>query len=101
MRFFSVYTNIFGQDETPSGSEEHVTSWRCATRNVKSTDVPMRAVLCLRRYRKLGELYDGVLRVAILGRSNAGLVSTLTLSGVTFDNVDKLTRRYLERIAWR
>jgi hypothetical protein len=100
-RFFSLYTGVFGQDETPSGSEEHVTSWRCTTRTVKSTDVPMRAVLCLRRYRKLGELYDGVLRVALLGRSNAGLVSTLTLSGVTFANVDKLTRRYLERIAWR
>ena len=100
-RFFSLYSSIFGRDETPSGREEHVTSWQCSTRNVRNAELPMRAVLCLRRYRKLGELYDGVLRVAVLGRRDAGLVSTLTLSGVTFENVDRLSRLYLEAISWR
>ena len=100
-QFFSLYSNVFGNDNTPGGEEEHVTSWRCGTRNVRNASLPMRAVLCLRRYRKLGELYDGVLKVAVLGRSDAGLVSTLTMSGVTFDNVDRLARRYLERISWR
>ena len=100
-QFFSLYTSFFANDNTPGGEEEHVTSWRCGTRNVRNSSLPMRAVLCLRRYRKLGELYDGVLKVAVLGRSDAGLVSTLTMSGVTFDNVDRLARRYLERISWR
>jgi hypothetical protein len=100
-QFFSLYTNVFANDNTPSGEEEHVTSWRCGTRNVRNASLPMRAVLCLRRYRKLGELYDGVLKVAVLGRDDSGLVSTLTMSGVTFDNVDRLARRYLERISWR
>ena len=101
LRFFSLYTKLFQQDETPGGQEEHVTSWRCATRNVHNADTPMRAVLCLRRYKKLGPLYDAVLKVAVLGRGNAGLVSTLTMSGVTFDNVEKLSHRYLEHISWR
>jgi hypothetical protein len=92
---------VFAVDNTPGGEEEHVTSWRCGTRNVRNASLPMRAVLCLRRYRKLGELYDGVLKVAVLGRGDSGLVSTLTLSGVTFENVDRLARRYLERISWR
>jgi hypothetical protein len=61
----------------------------------------MRSVLCLRRYRKLGELYDAVLKVAVLGRGNVGLVSTLTMSGVTFDNVQRLSQRYLEHVTWR
>lgn len=100
-QFFSLYTSVFANDNTPGGEEAHVTSWRCGTRNVRNASLPMRAVLCLRRYRKLGELYDGVLKVAVLGRSDAGLVSTLTMSGVTFDNVDRLARRYLERISWR
>ncbi|MGQ0641666.1 MAG: S1 family peptidase [Gemmatimonadaceae bacterium] len=100
-RFFSLYTSVFGSDNTPYGDEEHVTSWRCGTRNVRNTSAAMRGVLCLRRYRKLGELYDGVLKVAVLGRRNTGLVSTLTLSGVTFDNIDKLSRRYLEHISWK
>jgi hypothetical protein len=101
VRFFALYTSTFSSDNTPGGEEEHVTSWRCGTRNVRHDDTPMRAVLCLRRYRKLGELYDGVLKVAVLGRSNAGLVSTLTMSGVTFENINKLSHRYLERISWR
>ncbi len=100
-QFFSLYSSVFASDNTPSGREEHVTSWRCGTRNVRNASLPMRAVLCLRRYRKLGELYDGVLKVAVLGRDDSGLVSTLTMSGVTFDNVDRLARRYLERISWR
>jgi hypothetical protein len=101
IRFFALYTSVFSEDDTPSGSEEHVTSWKCSTRNVENEKVPLRAVLCLRRYRKLGELYDGVLKVAVLGKRDSGLVSTLTMSGVTFENIDKLSRRYLERITWR
>lgn len=100
-RFFSLYTSIFSRDNTPAGEAEHVTSWICGTRNVRNDAAPMRTVLCLRRYRKLGELYDAVLKVAVLGRQDAGLVSTLTMSGVSFENVDRLARRYLERIAWR
>jgi serine protease Do len=100
-QFFSLYTSVFTTDNTPGGQEEHVTSWRCGTRNVRNASVPMRAVLCLRRYRKLGELYDGVLKIAVLGRRDSGLVSTLTMSGITFENVDRLARRYLERVSWR
>jgi serine protease Do len=100
-QFFSLYTTVFTNDNTPGGQEEHVTSWRCGTRNVRNAFLPMRAVLCLRRYRKLGELYDGVLKIAVLGRGDSGVVSTLTMSGVTFENVDRLARRYLERISWK
>lgn len=101
VRFHALYTSVFARDDTPAGQEEHVTSWRCGTRNVRHADTPMRAVLCLRRYRKLGELYDGVLKVAVLGRGDTGLVSTLTMTGVTFDNVDRVSRRYLERVSWK
>ena len=49
-------------------------------------------------YELFGERMDGVLKVAVLGKRDSGLVSTLTMSGVTFENVDKLSRRYLDRI---
>jgi hypothetical protein len=98
-RFYSLYTTIFHRDNTPSGEEEQVTSWRCTTENVRNADTPMRAVLCLRRYRKLGTLYDAVLKVAVLGHNDVGLVSTLSLSGVTFENVQRLSQRYLEHIS--
>jgi hypothetical protein len=100
-RFYSLYAKSFGTDNSPSGSEEYVTSWKCRTRNVRNGDATMRAVLCLRRYRKLGALYDGYLKLAMLGRSDVGLVTTLAMTGVTFENVDRLSNRYLRLVAWR
>jgi S1-C subfamily serine protease len=100
-QFFSLYTTLFGTDNSPSGSKEYVTSWECATRNVRTESMPLRAVTCLRRYRKLGELYDGFLQVAVLGPRDTGLVSTLNIKGATFENVTRLTNRFLQGITWR
>jgi hypothetical protein len=36
----------------------------------------------------------------VLGTSETGLVTTLSLSGVTFENAHMLARRYLEQIEW-
>lgn len=101
VRFAALYTSILQQDNTPYGAEEHVTNWRCTTRNVHNDTTPLRVVLCLRGYRKLEGLYDGVVKVAVLGRRDAGLVSSLKLSGVSFDNLQLLTSRFAEHAAWR
>jgi serine protease Do len=100
-QFGALYSTRFGFDDTPDGDEKHVTVWKCTTRNVAAAQTPVRAVLCLRGLRKIPGLYDGVLKVAVLGRSNAGLISTLTLSGASWENIERLTTRYLERVAWR
>lgn len=100
-QFFSLYASLFGTDNSPSGSKEYVTSWECATRNIHTETMPLRAVTCLRRYRKLGELYDGFLQVAVLGPKDTGLVSTLNVKGATFENVTRLTNLFLQRIEWR
>ncbi len=99
-RFMSLYSERLGRHDFSSGDEEYVTPWKCKARNVANGATKQRAILCVRRYRKLGELYDGVLKVAVLGAGKAGLVSTLTMSGVTFANLDRLSRRYLGMITW-
>ncbi len=101
-RFGSLYSLRFGADNTPEGDEKHVTKWECATRNVESrAGVKMRSVLCLRRLKKLPGLYDAVFKVALLGARDAGLVSTLELSGAAYDNIERLVGRYVERLQWR
>lgn len=100
-RFFALFSAMYGSDDTPSGNEGSVTSWKCETRNVRHDRTTMRASICMRRYRKLGELYDAVVKVAVLGRSNVGLLSTLSMTGVTFENADRVSRRYLRQIGWR
>lgn len=102
IRFAKLYSDRFANDNTPSGDEKHVTPWKCSTRNVAAAGgTPMRAVLCLRALKKLEGLYDAVLKVAVLGNGGNGLVSTLTLAGASFDNIERLTARYLERVSWR
>jgi hypothetical protein len=83
------------------GNEEEVTPFRCQTRNVNAAKGKLKAVLCARQYLKLPGLYDAVFKVATLGGRNAGLVSTLSLSGVSFDNVQSVSRRYMENIKWQ
>jgi len=100
-QFFALYTSTFGTDNSPSGEEEYVTNWKCVTRNVRNNSVTMRAVMCLRRYRKLGKLYDANLKLAALGRSDVGLVSTLNLTGLTYDNLTKLSDTFIKQVSWR
>jgi hypothetical protein len=90
------------------GTEEEVTRYRCETRNVRQSAsddhqraLTMRTVFCVRRYRRLPGLYDAVVKAASLGGGDTGLVTTLTLSGVSFENAQRVARRYLERIAWQ
>lgn len=97
LRFSHLVGEDFGGLSGLYGDEEHVTNYRCTTRNVRQSAVTFRAALCLRRYKKLNGLYDATLRAVALGGKAEGLVTTLTLSGVSFTSVEALVSRYLER----
>jgi len=101
LRFFTLYSAQFQAGNAAMfGNEEEVTPFRCQTRNVNAGKGKLKAVLCARQYLKLPGLYDAVFKAASLGARNAGLVSTLSLSGVSFDNVQSVSRRYMENIKW-
>ena len=101
-QFFTLYSaQVQAGNTAVFGNEEEVTPFRCQTRNVQTQTGKVKAVLCARQYVKLPGLYDAVFRAATLGARNVGLVSTLSLSGVSFDNVEALSRRYMESIKWR
>jgi len=101
-QFFALYsTQVQAGNVAAFGNEEEVTPFRCQTRNVQTQTGKLKAVLCMRQYVKLPGLYDAVFRAATLGSRNVGLVTTLSLSGVSFENIQALTRRYIEDIKWR
>ena len=102
-RFHALYTETFDDaydGDMPYADRDAVTPYKCETRNVKREGITMRTVLCVRKYRQLEGLYDALVKAAVLGTSQTGLVTTLSLSGVTFENAHALARRYLEQIAW-
>jgi S1-C subfamily serine protease len=101
LQFYRLYSGQFQAGNTAVfGNEEEVTPFRCQTRNVRTQTGKLKAVLCARQYVKLPGLYDAAFRVATIGARNVGLVTTLSLSGASFDNVQLLTRRYMENIKW-
>lgn len=101
-RFYSAYeAQLHTAPVHDDAGPDEVTSYRCSVRNVKGASITVRAIVCLRRYRKLAGLYDAIVKTATLGPPNAGLVTTLTLAGVSVPNVERLTARLLRSIEWR
>ena len=58
-----------------------------------------RTELCARRLKTLYGLYEAVLRATPLGATAQSLVTTLTMSGLRFDLIQRMVARYLESIA--
>jgi len=101
-RFSALYTEQYRSNGVGlAGDEDEVTTFRCRTRNVQSGTLTFKTALCLRRYRKFDGLYDAVLRAAALGHADTGLVTTLTMSGVSFENALLLAKRYLGSVTWK
>jgi serine protease Do len=100
-RFTHYVEDVFKVDPTPPGEEEHVTPWSCTVRNVRWQENVLRVAYCVRRHRKLGGLYDSVVRAVLLGDSSTALISTLSLSGVSARNSEWLSTRWLELNGWR
>lgn len=100
LRFFSLYTTEFRQHQPEFEAPDDVTDYECQDNNIRHRGMVMRTRLCLRRYTKYQGLYDAELKAAVLGARDAGVVTTLSLSGVSFENAQRLTRKYLERIRW-
>ncbi|MBX3147331.1 MAG: trypsin-like peptidase domain-containing protein [Gemmatimonadales bacterium] len=102
IRFYSLYTAEFQSSyaELGFGSSADLTSYQCSAGNIRQPGGVIRTRFCLRGYTKYPGLYDAVIKAAMLGARDAGVVSQLTLSGVSFDNAQRLGRQYLEQIRW-
>ena len=100
LRFFSLYTAEFRQHRTEFEVPDDVTDYQCQNNNVRHHGMVMRTQFCVRRYTKYDGLYDAELKAAVLGARDAGVITSLSLSGVSFENAQRLTKKYLERIRW-
>jgi hypothetical protein len=100
-QFFSLFSDRFAAAAPYlPGSEDEVTRFVCRESLVEQRQTPVKAVFCLRGYRKLPGLYDAVIQAAVLGDERTGAETSLALSGVSFANARAVAQRYLEAIAW-
>ncbi|MFN7725339.1 MAG: serine protease [Rubrivivax sp.] len=101
LRFGHHYSANF-TNEVMGADDKMRTAAQCRERTLKAgTDgLPLRAVICLRAYKKLPGLHDLVVMVATLDGTVTGVQGRLDALGVTLDSAQRLTKHYLDGFAW-
>ncbi len=100
LRFAARHSASFRNESFSRLSAQHQTKAACHEDYIDRSGLVLRAVTCLRAYRKLSGLYDVSVLVATLDQADAGVQGRLDAQGVSFANALKLSRHYLESYAW-
>lgn len=100
LRFAARYSASFRNEGMVRLRGEYQTKPQCHEDFIDRNGLTLRAVVCLRAYRKLPELYDVSVLVATLDQPSAGVQGRFDAEGLSFANAQKLARHYLEGYAW-
>ncbi len=107
LRFMQRYSASFG-NEFVGQDDRWRTAGQCVERNVTTgsapskaaAPLPLRAVICLRAYKKLEGLHDLMVLVATLDASTSGVQGRLDAHGVSLASAQRLAQHYLDGFAW-
>ncbi|HEY4956884.1 MAG TPA: serine protease [Caldimonas sp.] len=100
LRFASRYSQSFRNEAFVRLSAQHQTKPRCNEDYIDRDGLPLRAVVCIRAYKKLPQLYDVSVLVATLDQSEAGVQGRFDAQGVSFANAQRLAHHYLDAFRW-
>lgn len=100
LRFAARHSQSFRNESFARLGPQHQTKPQCREDYVDRAGLPLRAVVCLRAYRKLPALYDVSVLVATLDQPQAGVQGRFDAQGVNFANAMRLSKHYLEAYAW-
>ena len=98
IRFAALATTLFKADNLGNGKDTRLTKPMCNEQFVKTRSLPLRAVTCVRAYRKFAGLYNFTLLTASTDDPKASLQSRLDLSGVSYENGVRTTRAFLQAL---
>jgi serine protease Do len=95
LRFSVLQSSSFKNEQFGNDKDINRTAPMCKEQFVNNTQLPMRAVLCVRAYREFDDLYDFSLITAATDESLISLQSRLDASGVSYDNGLRLASTFL------
>lgn len=95
IRFAALATTLFKTDNLGNGKDTRMTKPMCTEEFVKTRSLPLRAVTCVRAYRKFEGLYNFTLLTASTDDPKATLQSRLDVSGVSYDNGLRTVKAFL------
>ena len=100
LRFAARYSASFRNESFTRLRPEHQTKPQCHEDYVDRGGLPLRAVVCLRAYKKLPQLYDVSVLVATLDNKISGVLGRFDAQGLSFANAQRLARHYIEGYGW-
>jgi len=100
LRFAARYAQSFRNEHFDRRRPDQQTRPQCHEDYVDRNGLPLRAVVCLRAYKKLPQLYDVSVLVATLDEPKSGVQGRFDAQGVSYPNAMKLAQHYLEAYAW-
>jgi S1-C subfamily serine protease len=98
LRFAALASSQFGVDRLGKTRDVRLTGPLCSERFVRSNNLPLRAVTCVRAYRKFPGLYNFTLVTASTDNPQASLQSRLDVSGVSYENGMRVARAFLNAL---
>jgi S1-C subfamily serine protease len=99
LRFAQLASASFKNEHFGSNKDARLTGPNCTEDFVKNQDLPLRAVLCVRAYRKFAGLYDFALLTASTDQGLMSLQSRLDARGVSYENGLRLSRVFLDSLS--
>ncbi|MDP1902306.1 MAG: serine protease [Rubrivivax sp.] len=103
LRFAERYSASF-RNEFVGRNDRQLTAPRCVERQVaspgKGAGLPLKAVICLRAYKKLEGLHDLSVLVATLDGTESGVQGRFDARGVSLVSAQRLAQHYLDGFAW-
>ncbi|KQV52287.1 serine protease [Massilia sp. Root335] len=98
LQFAVLASSRFRVDSIGAGRDTRLTRPACTEMFVHTATLPVRAVTCVRAYRKFAGLYNFTLLAASTDDPHASLQSRLDLAGVSYDNGLRATRAFLSAL---
>ncbi|MCE3262130.1 MAG: trypsin [Pseudoduganella sp.] len=99
VRFAVLSSASFRNESFGSHKDKRLTGPVCTEQFVKNSSLPMRAVMCVRAYRKFDGLYDFALLTSSTDEGKMNLQSRLDARGVSYENGMRASRAFLESLA--
>jgi serine protease Do len=101
LRFAERYSASF-RNEFMGSDNRSLTAPQCVEQQVQKDKnaLPLKAVICLRAYKKLEGLHDVTVLVATLDGNRAGVQGRFEARGVSFANAQRLAQHYIDGYGW-
>lgn len=98
LRFSQLASKSVKDEKFGDHKDQNLTAPKCAEQFVGNGKLPMRAVVCVRAYKKFAGLYDFSVLIDTVDEPLMNLESRLDARGVSYDNGLRISRIFLESI---